>query len=114
MFVLRTGRQTSHHAFQRRAYATIDTVKEGKRVASTVTPPWSRRFELQDRDEDDNVGPARRTVCIRTSRLLAGGMVDAFAVIRGMERKFGRIREYRFIRVCAIEWFSHFSLLKRH
>ncbi|KAG1794397.1 uncharacterized protein HD556DRAFT_1370041 [Suillus plorans] len=98
MFVLRTGRQTSYHAFQQRAYATIDTVKEGKRVASTVTPPWSRRFELQDHDEDDNVGPARRTVCIRTSRLLAGGMVDAFAVIRGMERKFGRIREYRFIR----------------
>lgn len=98
MFALRVGRQTGHHAFQRRAYATVDTVKEGKHVASTVTPPWSRRFKLQDEDEEDTVGPARRTVCIRMSRTLAGGMVDAFAVVRGVERKFGRIREYRFIR----------------
>ncbi|KAG2159153.1 uncharacterized protein EDB93DRAFT_448655 [Suillus bovinus] len=95
MFVLR---QTGHHAFQRRAFATLDTVKEGKRVASTV-PPWSRRFEIEDRDVEDTVGgPARRTVCIRMSKTLAGGMVDAFAIIRGVERKFGRIREYRFIR----------------
>ncbi|KAG1746478.1 hypothetical protein EDB19DRAFT_1689844 [Suillus lakei] len=98
MFALRTGRQTGHHAFQWRAYATVDTVKEAKRVAPTVTPPWSRRFELQDEDEEDIVGPARRTVCIRMSRALAGGMIDAFAVVRGVERKFGRIREYRFIR----------------
>ncbi|KAG1854172.1 hypothetical protein DFJ58DRAFT_788489 [Suillus subalutaceus] len=97
MFALKAGRQTSHHAFQRRAYATVDAVKEGKHVA-TVTPPWSRRFELHDEDEKDTVGPARRTVCIRMSRTLAGGMVDAFAVVRGVERKFGRIREYRFIR----------------
>ncbi|KAG1824337.1 uncharacterized protein BJ212DRAFT_1319446 [Suillus subaureus] len=95
MFALRAGRQAGH---QRRAYATVDTIKEGKHVASTVTPPWSRRFELRDEDEEDTVGPARRTVCIRMSRTLAGGMVDAFAVVRGVERKFGRIREYRFIR----------------
>ncbi|KAG2347473.1 hypothetical protein BDR05DRAFT_958170 [Suillus weaverae] len=98
MFALRAGRQHGHHTFQRRAYASVDTVKEGKRVASTVTPPWSRRFELQDEDEEGAVGPARRTVCIRMSRPLAGGMVDAFAIVRGVERKFGRIREYRFIR----------------
>ncbi|KAG1781942.1 hypothetical protein EV702DRAFT_495066 [Suillus placidus] len=98
MFALRAGRQTGHHTFQRRAYARVDTVKEGKRVASTVTPPWSRRFELQDEDEEGAVGPARRTVCIRMSRPLTGGMVDAFAIVRGVEHKFGRIREYRFIR----------------
>ncbi|KAG1739127.1 uncharacterized protein EDB91DRAFT_1248886 [Suillus paluster] len=97
MFTLRVGRQTGYHALQWRAYATVDTVKEGNYAASTVTPPWSRRFQLQDGDEED-VGPARRTVCIRMSRPLAGGMVDAFAVIRGVERKLGRIREYRFMR----------------
>jgi hypothetical protein len=32
------------------------------------------------------------------SRAIAGGMVDAFAIVRGVERKFGRIREYRFMR----------------
>ncbi|KAG2153277.1 hypothetical protein DEU56DRAFT_849283 [Suillus clintonianus] len=98
MFALRAGRQTGHHAPQRRAYAAVDTVREGKHIASTTTPPWSRRFDLQDVDEEDVVGPARRTVCIRMSKTLAGGMVDAFAVVRGVERKFGRIREYRFIR----------------
>ncbi|KAG2069656.1 hypothetical protein BDR04DRAFT_1101304 [Suillus decipiens] len=98
MFVLRAGRQTSHHAFQRRAYTAVDTDKEGKRVASVVTPPWSRRFHLEDEDEEDTVSSARRTVAIRATKRLAGGMVDAFAVIRGVERKFGRIREYRFIR----------------
>jgi hypothetical protein len=114
MFALRARRQTSLHAFQRRAYATVDTVKENKLVASIATPPWSRRFELQDEDEEDTVGPARRTVCIRMSRAIAGGMVDAFAIVRGVERKFGRIREYRFMRVCAVEWFLQFSLLKCH
>lgn len=98
MFALRAGRQTGHHASQRRAYATIDAINEGSRVAPVVTPPWSRRFELQDEDEEVAVGPARRTVCIRMPKALAGGMVDAFAIIRGIERKFGRIREYRFLR----------------
>ncbi|KAG0702869.1 hypothetical protein DFH29DRAFT_919376 [Suillus ampliporus] len=99
MFALRAGRQTGHHALQWRAYATVDTIKDGNHADSrTVTPPWSRQFQLQDKDEEDVVGPARRTVRIRMSKPLAGGMVDAFAVIRGVERKFGRIREYQFIR----------------
>jgi len=104
MFALKAGR---HHALQRRAYATVD----GVRIASTVTPPWSRRFQLQDEDEEDIIGPTRRTVCIRMSRPPAGGMVDAFAVIRGVERKFGRIREYRFIRVCCGGALSKLGLL---
>lgn len=114
MFALRAVRQTGHHASQRRAYAAIDAINEGSRAAPVVTPPWSRRFELEDEDEQVAVGPARRTVCIRMPKALAGGMVDAFAIIRAIERKFGRIREYRFLRVCAVEWFSKYSLLKRH
>ncbi|KAG1760601.1 hypothetical protein EDD22DRAFT_900537 [Suillus occidentalis] len=98
MFALRAVRQTGHHASQRRAYAAIDAINEGIRVAPVVTPPWSRRFELEDEDEQVSVGPARRTVCIRMPKALAGGMVDAFAIIRAIERKFGRIREYRFLR----------------
>ncbi|OJA18864.1 hypothetical protein AZE42_05229 [Rhizopogon vesiculosus] len=97
MFVLKAGRRASHHALRRRAYATVDVVEGRKHTAPALTPSWSRRFQLDDPDEEDAIGPAQRTVCIRMTRL-AAGMVDAFTVIRGVERKFGRIREYRFIR----------------
>lgn len=105
MFALRVQRRAGHHAWQRRAYTAVDAVEDGKHRTPTFTPPWSRRFRLEDPDEEDTVGPAQRTVCIRMSRL-EGGMVDAFTVIREVERKFGRIREYRFIRVCVLGSFS--------
>lgn len=111
MFALRVVKgRARHHALQWRAYTAVDAVEDAKRIAPKLTPPWSRRFQLEDGDEEDIVGPARRTVCIRMSRL-TGGMVDAFSVIRGVERNFGRIREYRFIRVCAVGNFSKPSLL---
>src|ERR1700710_1283377 len=103
MLTLRVGGRAGHRAFQRRAYTTADAIGDGK-IAPILTPPWSRRFQLEEEDEEDTMCPARRTICIRMSRL-AGGMVDAFSVIRGVERKYGRIREYRFIRVCTVESF---------
>jgi hypothetical protein len=113
MFALNAGRRAGHHALRRRAHTTVDAVEEGKHIASALTPTWSRRFQLDDPDEEDAIGPAQRTVCIRMSKPPAG-MVDAFSIIRGVERKFGRIREYRFTRVRAVGNFSELSVLTRY
>ncbi|KAH7927435.1 hypothetical protein BV22DRAFT_1193593 [Leucogyrophana mollusca] len=89
--MLSVCRHTARHTrtLQQRAYAA---------------PANQKRYSLRDplvppEDPGDNSltnQRAARTIHIRASSIL--GISDAYAVIRGIERKFGRVREYRFMR----------------
>jgi hypothetical protein len=81
-----------------RTYSTETTHESESRRS-----PFPSRRRSFDSDTDERVKIPRVSVAQRTIHVRAWehpeSMADAFAIVRGVERKYGRIRDFMWVRV---------------
>lgn len=88
-------------AVQRRVHGVV---QELPLLAGPRAHIHTRRFSIDDagheKREGSNVQSPTRTIQLRFS-VVPESMPDAIRALREVERKYGRIREYRLVRVRA-------------